>query len=121
MLGYDGEDDVMITKLTSTMVRSPKFMGDGAALAGFELGPGHDGEEVSVNITLVVATIINITNIILILLIFLFTIFISQLSSCVSFIFLILSRAINLIFIIIIIYIIDPHHNNFMIINMSTN
>ena len=64
MLGYDGEDDVMITKLTSTMVRSPKFMGDGAALAGFELGPGHDGEEVSVNITLVVVTIINIIHII---------------------------------------------------------
>ena len=28
------------------MIFSPKFMGDGAALAGFELGPGHDGDEV---------------------------------------------------------------------------
>ena len=99
------------------MPHSPKFMGDGAALAGFELGPGHDGEEVSVNITLALVTIINIANIILILLIFLFTIFISQL----SFLFLILNRAINYIFIIFIIYIIYPHQNNFMIINMSTN
>ena len=56
MLGYDGEDDVMITKLTSTMVRSPKFMGDGAALAGFELGPGHD--EVIFFILTIVATTI---------------------------------------------------------------
>ena len=64
-------------------------MGDGAALAGFELGPGHDGEEVSVNITLALVTIINIANIILILLIFLFAIFISQLPCCVSFVFFI--------------------------------
>ena len=32
--------------MTLMMTCSPKFMGDGAALAGFELGPGHDGDEV---------------------------------------------------------------------------
>ena len=32
--------------ISMMMTCSPKFMGDGAALAGFELGPGHDGDEV---------------------------------------------------------------------------
>ena len=44
---YDNEDDKGDDKTVSMMMTcSPKFMGDGAALAGFELGPGHDGDEV---------------------------------------------------------------------------
>ena len=42
--------------ITSMLTCSPKFMGDGAALAGFELGPGHD--EVIFFILTIVATTI---------------------------------------------------------------
>ena len=48
-------------------------MGDGAALAGFELGPGHyDGDEVfiiKITIAIIIIIIIIITSIIIIIII----------------------------------------------------
>ena len=49
----------MIKTVSKMMKCSPKFMGDGAALAGFELGPGHDGDEVIIiNIIVIIKVII---------------------------------------------------------------
>ena len=50
---------MMMTKRIAMMVIcSPKFMGDGAALAGFELGPGHyDGDEVIIIIIIIIIII----------------------------------------------------------------
>ena len=50
------DDDKKRDNITSMLTCSPKFMGDGAALAGFELGPGHD--EVIFFILTIVATTI---------------------------------------------------------------
>ena len=55
--------NVMMTKednITSMLTCSPKFMGDGAALAGFELGPGHD-EVIFFILTITIFTSIIIT------------------------------------------------------------
>ena len=65
---------MMMTKRIAMMVIcSPKFMGDGAALAGFELGPGHyDGDEVfiiKITIAIIIIIIIIITSIIVIIII----------------------------------------------------
>ena len=60
----------MMTK-RMMMMCSPKFMGDGAALAGFELGPGHyDGDEVfiiKITIAIIIITIIIIIIIIVVI------------------------------------------------------
>ena len=61
---------MMMTKRIAMMVIcSPKFMGDGAALAGFELGPGHyDGDEVII-IIIIIIIIIKIIIIIIVIII----------------------------------------------------